>query len=186
MKNTTIQEASINDLIRSGNDAQNNHIEDAGEGIERSQFSYEAGTKRFSIWGLYKGKTANYPFKIDFLRVNAEEVTNPEELEFLASQDIEVNTPYPQSNGKILFVTNYNKVFFLEPMDADSTDVQVRCGCPSYKYAYFTGNKRDRASTGPNMTIRSKGTGTPKPVVPGLCKHLQNVITQLQNNGIIQ
>lgn len=182
-----LQEKSSIDLIKSGNEAQTNHVENPGHGIVNYRCAYEYGTKRFMFWGNYLGVESTYPFKIDFLKINAEEITDPEQLEQLAQTDIEINIPYVQEDGRLLFVTNYQKAFFIDPPSISTTDVQVRCGCPSYRYSYFKGNKNNKAATGANFpTYIPNGRGTPKPVVPGMCKHLQIIIETLQEEGIIQ
>lgn len=188
MKNKikSILEASINDLIQSGDRVQKNHIEEPGGGIININFRYEHGTKRFLIWGLYAGTTDNYPFKIDFLRVRSEEVTSPEDLQALAEQDFEINVPYVQKDHRFLFITNDNKAFFIDTIDANSDDVQVRCGCNSYAYSYYKGNKQSRSATGPAISRPVKGTGKPKPVVAGACKHLQIIFSILQETGIVE
>ena len=184
-----LQEISAQQLIQTGNRVQNNHVEDPGWGIdgENIHWAYEAGTKRLLFWGLYEGKENTYPFKIDFLRVDAEEVTSPEDLEQVEQKDFAVNIPYPQPDGRILFVTDYNRVFLINPINSRTTDVQVRCGCPSYRFSYYTGNKHKKAATGANFPpYIPNGRGTKKPIAAGACKHLQLIINALIEQGIIK
>jgi hypothetical protein len=184
-----LQEISADDLKRTGDTVQINHVENPGLGIENSkvQWAYEAGTKRFLIWGLYDGVEDTYPFKIDFLKVQAEEITDPEEINQIAQSEISINVPYIQDDGRLLFVTNYGKAFFITPPSISSSDVQVRCGCPSYRFSYFKGNKNKKAATGANFPVYiPNGRGKPKPVIEGLCKHLQLIIDSLLEAGIIQ
>lgn len=182
-----LQEISLDQLKSDGDKVQTNHIEEPGFGIQKYSFAYEAGTKRFSIWGVYEGKEDNYPFKIDFLKTNAEEIQDPQVLEQIAQTEIEINTPYVQGDGRLLMVTNYQKAFFIDPPSINSTNAQVRCGCPSYRFSYYRGNKNHQAATGARFPqYIPNGRGKPKPISDGLCKHLQIIISQLQETGIIQ
>lgn len=201
-----LQEISYYGLKKSGDydrtnpEGQVNHTEKLGRGVLEYKWGYQAGTKKLSVWGKYGGikrrdtgeKNPIYPFKIDFLQVKSEEVTDPEELQqiydFIEKQvdDFKIDQPIIINEDRLLVVTSYDQVLFLEKPTCNETNIQVRCGCPSYRFAYFQGNKNHKASTGANFPTYIPKGGEPKPIIAGACKHLQIIIDELQNEGYIK
>ena len=74
-----------------------------------------------------------------------------------------------------------------KPTLADD-DIQVRCGCPSYRFRFDKANQINSASTGkgfkPYHRISDRAPNNPHDL-PGICYHIIEFVDYLQSQGFV-
>lgn len=79
--------------------------------------------------------------------------------------------------------------FFMAPISEGVNPIQVRCGCPFFKFAWAHWNHASKALSGaPLPTYTRKTTTRPEVNVlhaPGVCKHIIGFFNRLHSDRIL-
>lgn len=153
------------DIIRSTERVSPTSLYNVSQAARCNDFkqNYEVGTKRMQFYGEISGSTGNrYSVIISFLDV--------EPTQGLDSIGIRQGRyPIP---------------------DLYKNEVQVRCGCPSYRFTGAVGNYSHRISTGPKfgrfIPAKTNRAGRNPNEAPMVCKHLIEFMNYLISEGLVQ
>lgn len=110
---------------------------------------------------------ARYQLAVQFVRVDFE------------SSDTEQNATFKATDGQD---------YHILPVKLTGNYVKVRCNCMDFHYRFAAYNSQDKSLVGRPPPPYQKKTNRP-PVnpdqVPGMCKHLLKLVSQLQGQGLI-
>jgi hypothetical protein len=94
-----------------------------------------------------------------------------------------------QAEGTINFTAMDGEEYFIQPLSAQETQVEVTCNCMDFYWRFALWNHNDGSLLGPKPQPYYKKTDRP-PVnpegAPGMCKHLMKLATGLMENGIVR
>jgi hypothetical protein len=81
--------------------------------------------------------------------------------------------------------------FYHPVVDFSNTPVKVRCSGPNFRHRFETPLKAKKALAAPKARTYKKVPGSKRPPVNpkgamGMCKHLTNFVSILQQNGVIK
>lgn len=99
-------------------------------------------------------------------------------------EDVEYN---PEEGG-VTFVSNGNE-YAMSPLQKSSTDVKVACTCLDFRFRFAQYNDAKQALFGPKPSLYAKVPGSPRGAAnpthsPGVCKHLMDFASGLDESGL--